>query len=58
MRPGRICDAVPPRSLLPAKSVMPESSLAVRLRCVSLAMVALSEILTVTVMMSPTCMAR
>ena len=40
------------------KSVMPESSLLVRLRWVSLAMLALSVMLTVTVRMSPTRAAR
>jgi hypothetical protein len=37
------------------KSVMPESSLLVRLRWVSLAMLALSVMLTFTVRMSPIC---
>ena len=57
IRPGRIL--LPgPSALLPTKSVMPESSLLVRLRWVSLAMLALSVMLTVTVMMSPTRAAR
>ena len=52
--PGSTLAAVPVRSLLPAKSVMPESSLLVRLRWVSLAMLALSVKFTVTVRISPT----
>ena len=48
------CAALPERSLLPAKSVTPESSFEARLRCVSLAIVALSEIFTFTVIRSPT----
>src|ERR1700732_5378168 len=57
IRPGNIfsgCVTV----LLPIKSVIPESSLLVRLRCVSFAMLALSVILTVTVKRSPTRAAR
>ena len=46
------------QSWLPMKSVMPESSLLVRLRWVSLAMLALSVMLTVTVRMSPIRAAR
>ena len=44
--------------LLPMKSLMPESSLLVRLRLVPFSNLALSVIFTFTVMMSPTCMAR
>ena len=44
--------------LLPKKLSMPESSLVSRLRCVSLAMIALSVMLTCTVRMSPTWCAR
>ena len=40
------------------KSVTPESSLLSRLRLVPFSIAALSVILTFTVMMSPTCMAR
>ena len=56
-RPGRIlfgCVIV----CAPMKSVMPESSLLVRLRWVSLAILALSVMLTVTVMISPIRAAR
>ena len=44
--------------LLPKKLSMPESSLLVRLRWVSLSMIALSVMLTATVRMSPTWCAR
>ena len=57
-RPGNAFEAVPPRSLLPRKSVMPESSVFVRLRWVSLAMLALSVKFTVIVNKSPTRAAR
>ena len=49
---------LPVSSLLPMKSVTPESSLLVRLRAVPFSNLALSVIFTFTVMMSPTCMAR
>ena len=42
----------------PMKSLMPESSVADRLRLVPFSNLALSVIFTFTVMMSPTCMAR
>src|ERR1700730_11196296 len=58
MRPGNMLFPVTPSVLLPTKSVMPESSLLVRLRWVSLAILALSVMLTVTVRRSPTRAAR
>jgi hypothetical protein len=58
IRPGNIFCALAPSVLLPMKSVIPESSLLVRLRWVSLAMLALSVMLTVTVRMSPILAAR
>ena len=58
MRPGSIEAAGFLMALLPMKSVMPESSLLVRLRWVSLAILALSVKFTVTVRRSPTRAAR
>ena len=54
MRPGKTFCAWTPSVLEPMKSVIPESSLPLRLRWVSLAKLAWSEMLTETVRMSPT----
>src|SRR4029077_7987444 len=56
--PGRTAVAGLLISLLPRKSVIPESSLLSRLRWVSLAMFALSGVVTVTVSRSPIRAAR